>query len=301
MNDKNLHSEDQVDLVGIRAILFDLLRGFFGALSFAGACISKNKYFITLSFVLGMVLGYAFYSLKPKQYKASMIVQFNRLTKRTYAEMVDQLDHMLVTEGAPAAARNMQVTTMTAGRLQSVVALDLEDKELTSDTSTKVEQPIKIVAVLRDTNDGALDSLEQGILHYLNFSPYLRRSSEEDEQANEFKLATINSDLAKLDTLKTEYNHFLASSKVSATYYNNAVNPAEFYSQTVNLLYQRDVVLRSLKVNPLPLVVLDGFKLTDTPFTRSVPKYVLVFGAAAGLLAFLIAFMIETRKKVMPK
>jgi hypothetical protein len=301
MNDKNLHSEDQVDLVGIRAILFDLLRGFFGAMGFAGACIRKNKYFITLSFVLGMVLGYAIYSLRPAQYRASMIVQFNRLTKRTYAEMVDQLNHMLVTEGSLAAARDLQVSPRTAGKLRSVVALDLEDHELTNDTSTKVDQPIKIVAVLQDTNDGALDSLEQGILHYLNFSPYLHLYSEEDEKANQFKLAIINSDLAKLDTLKTEYNHFLASSKISATYYNNAVNPAEFYSQTVNLLFQRDMILRQLLVNPVPLAVLDGFKLTDTPLTRSVPKYILVFGAAAGVLAFLIAFMIETRKKVMPK
>jgi len=301
MNDKNIHAEDQVDVAGIRAILFDLLRGFFKAMSFAGACIRKNKYFITLSFVLGMVLGYAYYALKPQQYKAAMIVQFNRLSKRTYAEMIEQLNHMLITEGSVAAGRDLQVSPMTAGKLESVVALDFEDHELTTDTSTKVEQPIKIVAALRDINDFALDSIQQGILHYLNYSPYLGTSAIEEEKANQFKLGIIDNDLTKLDTLKTEYNHFLGSSKISATYYNNGANPAEFYAQTVNLLYQRDMVLRQLLVNRLSLVVLDGFKLTDTPKTKSVPKYILVFGAAAAVLAFLIAFMTETRKKVMPK
>src|SRR5215469_6689913 len=79
MTDKNIHPEDQVNLAGMRSLVYDLLWIFFRGLSFSAFCFRKYKYTITLAFVLGMAFGYGYYSLKPSRYKASMIVQFNKL------------------------------------------------------------------------------------------------------------------------------------------------------------------------------------------------------------------------------
>jgi hypothetical protein len=175
----------------------------------------------------------------------------------------------------------------------------MEDHYLGADTSTKVDQPFKIAAYFRDDFDFVLDSLQTGILNYLNYSPYLVTLTEEEQKANQFKLTAIDNDLAKLDTLKTEFNRFIASSKISATVYNNATNPSEFYAQTINLLLARDKAIKDLNVDKLPVAVLDGFKLTETPGFSAVPRYIVLFGLLTGLLAFFVLVLVETRHRVM--
>lgn len=299
MTEKNIHPEDQVDLRGVRSILLDLLRAFFESWAFIGFCFRKNKFFITLFFVLGMVAGYVYYATKPSQYEATMIVQFNKLTKRTYSEMLEQLNNFIATEPKTRLARELQLSENTAGKLLFVSGRDMDDRYLGSDTSTKINLPFKIVAGMQDNLDFAMDSLQVGILNYLNYSPYLKRVREEEEKINRYKLGAIERDLAKLDSLKTEYNHFLAFSKVPATFYNNSVNPAEFYAQSTALLSQRETTLKELEINKLPLAVVDGFKLSHSPRQTSIPKVVLLFGAVAALFSFLISFTSETRRRVM--
>ncbi|HTI90992.1 MAG TPA: hypothetical protein VL727_10415 [Puia sp.] len=299
MTEKNTYSEDQIDLTGIKNVLFGLLRAFFIGLSFCGFCLRKYRYLLTLAFVLGMGFGYIYYATKPSHYKASMIVQYNQLTKRTYSEMVDQLNRFLGTVPRDRVAREMQIPANVAGKLLSITAYDMEDRSLAGDTSTKLNQPFKIVANVQDDFDFALDTLQTGVLNYLNTSPYLGRLAEVTKKANETRLATIERDLAKLDTLKTAYNNFLASTKISSTFYSNAVNPAEFYAQTLLLLKERDVTLEKLDADKAPVVVVDGFKLTDRPQAYSIPRVIVLFGLILAFAAFLIFLAIETKKRVM--
>jgi len=299
MTQKNIHPEDQVDLTGLRAIIYELLRLFFRGLAFIGFCVRKYKYFITLTFVLGMAFGYVYYSMKPSHYKAAMIVQFNKLTKKTYSEMVDQLNHLIASAPAGRLSRELQVSQRVAGKMQSVTALDMDDHSLSSDTSTKVDQPFKIVVGIRDDFDFVLDTLSTGILNYLNYSPYLARLTEEEQKANQIKLAVIDNDLAKLDTLKSEYNRFLVTAKISSTVYSNAINPADFYAQGLKLLAERDLTIRTLNVDRLPVAVVDGFKLIESPGPTSIPRIIVFFGFGMAFLACLIAIFLETNKRIM--
>ncbi|HEV9038422.1 MAG TPA: hypothetical protein VGQ51_17420, partial [Puia sp.] len=249
MSEKNIHPEDQIDLSGAKAVFYGLLRAFFKALSFTWYVLRTNKYIITIFLVLGMGFGYLYYANKPSHYKAMMIVRYNMLTKKTYAEMIEQLNHLIATAPKARLARELRVPENMADKLLHVDARDMNDVYLANDTSTKVDQPFKIIASLRDDYDFALDSLQDGVLRYLNGSPYLKRLKEEQHELERFRLQTLDNDLGKLDTLKTEYNHFLASSKMSATFYNNASNPADFYNQTSTLLAQRELTLTSLRVD----------------------------------------------------
>jgi hypothetical protein len=299
MTDKNIHPEDQVNLAGIRTLVYELLWVFFKGLSLIGFCFRKYKYFITLAFVSGMALGYGYYGLKPSHYKASMIVQFNKLNKRTYSEMIDQLNHLLATVPTARLARELQVSESVAGKLQSVTALTMDDHALSVDTSTRVDQPFKIVAGVRDDFDLVLDTLSTGILNYLNYSPYLNRLNEEGRKANQVKLAVIDADLAKLDTLKSEYNRFIVSAKISSTVYNDAINPADFYAQGVKLLAERDLTVKALNVDRQPVAVVDGFKLIESPGPSAIPRLIILFGIGAAILAWLAAILAETKTRMM--
>ena len=299
MSEKNIHPEDQIDLSGVRAVFYGLLRAFFKCLSFIGLVIRRNKYVISLSLALGMALGYIYYAKKPSHYKATMVVRFNMLTKEIYGEMVEQLNHLIAYAPRARLARDLQVSQNVSDKLIFVEAQNLDNGYLVNDTSTKIDQPFKITISLRDDYDFALDTLQTGILNYLNGSPFLKAAREQQTEMEQFRLESLDKDLAKLDTLKTEYNRFLASSRMSATFYNNASNPADFYSQTLNLLLQREATIESLKVDSLPVVVMDGFKLTERPGPGSIPRLVILFGIVAGVITFLVAFMVEARRRIM--
>lgn len=300
MAENKIYSEDDVNLSGARAILIDLLRIFFEILTFLGRSIRKNKFFITLALVAGLICGYVFGVSRSSHYKATMIVQFNKLTKRTFAEMVEQLNHLISYGETSALARQMEVSDATAGKLLSIEARDMDDKELISDTSTKIEQPFKIIAVLGQDNGITMDSLQAGVLHYLNYSPLLTRLADVAQKHNKLKLQIIDSDLVRLDSLKREYNHSLSSARLPANFYNSAANPAEFYAQTLLLLNQRELALKEVTVNRLPLEVIDSFTISSVSGRVAMPSTVFLFSLGATFLAILISIMIEARNRIMP-
>jgi len=51
----------------------------------------------------------------------------------------------------------------------------------------------------------------------------------------------------KLDSLKETYNHSLAGMKQPASFFNNALNPAELYEHSLNLASQKEYIQNWLK------------------------------------------------------
>lgn len=296
MTERNIHQEDQMGLPGLKIIVIQLLRVFFKTCSFIALVLVKNKFFLTLVLCVGLVSGYFYYSIRPVYYKVSMIVQFTELSKKTYAEMLDQLNGLVGTRSKRRLARELNLSESLASKIVFIDSRTLTGESLASDTSTKTKQPFKIILGL-NTNSLS-DSLQMGIVYYLNNSPYLKTLKEEERKINLFKLSRIETDLNKLDSLKSEYNRFLAFSKIQATFYNSAINPADFYVESSRLLALREETIKSLNVDGSAVSVVDGFKLAETPQSISMPNSVLFFGIAAFLLVFVILSLMEIRKKI---
>jgi len=90
-----------------------------------------------------------------------------------------------------------------------------------------------------------------------------------------------------------------SSSKVSATIYNNAINPAEVYIQTSALLTQREAAQRALFAESTAVSLVDGFKLTNMPYSKSL-SWVLIMMGLIGLFGGLLAGMlVEARQYIL--
>jgi hypothetical protein len=104
-------------------------------------------------------------------------------------------------------------------------------------------------------------------------------------------------ELTKLDSLKTELARFLGSSKISATFYNNAINPADIYIQSNNLIAQKEQALRDLYVENDAISLLDRLRIPNHYASSSLLKILFLTGCAGLLAGLLLALLLEIRKK----
>ena len=297
MTDQNIHPEDQVSLSGFKNIVKELVVLFFRVISFAGKVITKSIFFIVAGLIFGLLFGYIYYAFKPTFYQVSMVVVFNELNKKTYAEILDQLDQLTATGSKQKLAETLQVDDETARSVLSIDTKNLNNEPLVDDTSSKVRQLFKIIVRLSDNK--STDNLQNGILNYMNNSPYLKKLKEQQRQSNLAKISFIDGELAKLDSLKTEYTNFIASSKISATFYNNAFNPTDIYVHSSNLVNQRESLLNSLNMDGAAVLLVDGFKINSSPQSASLLKYLSLIGGLGIAAGLIFGFYIETRKRLI--
>jgi hypothetical protein len=296
MADQDINREDKIAIPGLKAIIKAILILFFGTISFIFFVARKWIFLMLAGLVLGLIVGYVYHAKKPSYYKVSMVVIFNELTKKTYAEMLDQLDKLTTAASAERLAGELKVSGEVAESILFIDARNMDNGPLRIDTSTKTRQPFKIVLAL--TNNKSADSLQTVIINYLNNSPYLKKFKEEQRRNFLDKISFIDRELAKLDSLKNEYNRFLASSRNTSTFYNNAINPAEIYQHSNNLVNQKQTMLSSINVEGTAISVIDGFKVTSSPQSASLLKYLLAFGGIGLAAGFILGFFLETKKKV---
>ena len=294
MSEKKQLSEDYIALPSFEKSARNFLRVFFFFLSYLTTVFFKSKYYVLAGLLTGLLLGYLYYATRPVFYKVSMVVEFNELTKRTYAEMLDQLNKL--TGSTARLSRELQISPEVAANITSIDSRNLNNDPLKEDTSTRKYQHFKIILGLR--NNEIADTLERAVVNYLNNSPFLKKIKIEQKKITIEKLAFVNGDIQRLDSLKMEYNRFLSRPN-SATFYNNAFNPAELFEQSTELAKERDILKRWLAMDTAAVTIIDGFKATSSPQSISLFKAMLILGSVGFLIGYLVGFMIETKKKVL--
>jgi hypothetical protein len=296
MDEKKYQSEDYITVSGFKTGIKDFLRYFFRFLSYVQFIILKCWYFIIIGLFGGLLLGYIYYAGRPVVYKVSMVVEFNELTKKIYAEMLDQLNNLRRSGPGEVLSSVLKIPAGMADKVMFIDSRNMNDESLESDTSTKVDQPFKIIAELKD--NFLSDTLQNAIVNYLNNSSYVKKVKEDQKKIYQEKIIFIDGELRKLDSLKLAYNKFLATPNMSATFYNNAFNPADLYDQSAMLASEKDIILRWLALNTSAIYIIDGFKTPVSPHSISLRKVLFLMGSIGLIAGFLIAFMNETKKKV---
>ena len=295
MTEKNQLSEDYISMSGFQKGIKQFLRGFFWFINYLNIVLFKNKYTVLIGLIAGLLIGYLFYATRPVYYKVSMVVEFNELTKKTYAEMLDQLNNLTAPSSVPKLSQELNIPAESAAKISFIDSRNINDDPLETDTSTRKWQPFKIILGLK--NSSGSDTLQQAVVNYLNNSPMLKKIKQEQRKITLDKLSFINSDLQKLDSLKLEYNRFLSRPN-AATFYNNAFNPADLFVQSSALAREKEILMRWLTIDSAAVSVIDGFKPSSSPQSISLLKSLLIFGTIGLLLGYLLAFLRETKLKV---
>jgi hypothetical protein len=293
MNEK-INQEDSIEIPPVKRLIFQFLDLFFSILGKFSQVFRFRKILLFIGLVLGLLFGYFYYYQRSSSFELSMILESSNLTKGTSAEIVKNLNSLIASQSYVRLAMDLGVSEMQARKIGNLSTLTMDNEPLETDTSTRLHTPFKLVAYVSQASIS--DTLQKALVHYLNYKSNIRRISDEQVKIGKEKLFLIDRDLAKLDSLKSEYNRFLASSKISTTFYSNAFDPAEIYKQSSALMKDKEEVLSWLNTSTEPFLVIDEFKAPVKAKSASLGK-ALFLGAAIGIsIFFLFGLMLELNK-----
>jgi hypothetical protein len=287
MKEDQVRQEDFISFSSIKAGIRDFLVLLFKGFDFIFFSITKNiGWFLILS-LIGLGLGYLYYSFKATSYRSEMIVYPNELARKDYYQIINNLNNLLTTRSLNDISQQLHLAPAEAEKIYFIEAKGLGGENLQRETSSKTGVPFKIELKLSQNSD--IRALQQALLDYFNNNPYLKKLKETQKKINLERLHYIDKEQQSLDSLKYLYNHSLASVKVPATFYNNALNPADIYIHSNDLSNQKSEIIKWLNTQANALVVIDGLKRPNP--TQSLP---LVFYLVAGLLAGVILGIITS-------
>jgi hypothetical protein len=290
---------DHISLSTVRNAFLDFSSFLFGGLEFIVSSIRKSLLIFFLCCLIGVAVGYLYYRLSPKYYTSEMILNHNDLSRKDYYEIINNLNSLVLTQSYSDLEKELGLKEEITKKIRSLEVLKMNGETLAKDTSTKIGQPFKIQ--IRFSDKIETSQLQNSIINYLNNNPYLKLTKEGQKKIFEGKLAFIEREQEKLDSLKSLYNVALASSKMSQTFYNNAMNPADIYVQSNSLANQKDAILRWLNNEAKAIVLIDGLK-TPAYIEKLPRKFVLAAGLGGGIvLGFFISFMTAIGRQIQAR
>ena len=275
MNEDSIKKDDYIELPPLKKIAIQFFSGVFYIVDLIFDIIKKSKLLLITGLVTGLAVGFAYYSSKPAYYEVSMIAESSVVYRKTLAEMIQSLNDLITSGSSKKLATELRIGEQQADQLIQIDMSSLTNESLEKDTSTRYNQPFKITARIKQTE--LTDTFQHALVDYLDNKPQLKKTKEDQVQFYHEKISFIDKELAKLDTLKTEYNRFFGSSRVNTTYFANTSDPANAYKQANDLITEKGTLLYWLSTNSRPLQVIDEFKSSSVPQSKSLFKSLRFF------------------------
>ena len=285
--EQNKQVSDDISLGSVQ----DSLLGFFLALyrfcnSFFGFTKRNIRTIIIPVIIIGL-LGTGFALISPKVYKLKMTVIPTELSRKMYAEQFLQLDKLIKTKSHNRLTKELGLPLSTVQKLTQIKCTDLYEEPLLNDTTIYDRDPFMVHVQVIDNS--IADTLQQALTNYINNNPYLISIKKIQERIYTEKLAFVESEQRKLDSLKVVYSNSLATAGNKAMFYNNAFNPAELYAKSTEYQYQKDQIYNWLGDIKYPLRIVDGFKPAQKADSLSKPVLILLSLIAGFFIGALLS------------
>jgi hypothetical protein len=296
MNQEKINQEDYIDIPPIKRLIFQILEIFFSVLNQFSAVFRNRKLLLSIGLVGGLIFGYYYYYNRSTRFDLFMIAESSNLTKQTVAEMIINLKSLISTQSYSKLSGELNLSSEDVKQIRNLTATTMDNEPLSNDTSTRFLQPFKINASIGKAD--LTDKLQAAIISYLNSKAGARKLTDDQIKFYREKLQFIDRELEKLDSLKIHYMHFLASTKISPTFYNNALNPADMYKQSSDLMKNKEEVMTWLSTSSQPIFVIDEFKMPVKAESASLGR-ALFLGATIGIgICLLFGLLLELNEKI---
>ncbi|PWT96524.1 MAG: hypothetical protein C5B52_15480 [Bacteroidetes bacterium] len=293
MPEHNNQNNDFISLNDVRNAVLDFFVFVYKSFAFLWKSLKKSAAIVFLFALLGTAGGVGYFILHPGNYQAQMILKSNDLTKRTYYEIINNLNSLLKSKSYARLAYTLKVQEHSIRDIIRLETTNIQDEPLEKDTSTLLGQPFKIIVYLRDNQ--VMDTLQNALFGYLNSNAYLKKKKQDKKAFYESQLEHIEMEEKRLDTIKENYSKSLISAKTATTFYNNATNPADLFEQSANLSKQKEKVVDWLNNESEPVTLIDGFKAAEKPEEMSL-KFPVAIGLGIGLLTGLLIALLRSIK-----
>ncbi|MBL6449848.1 hypothetical protein JMN32_26285 [Fulvivirga sp. 29W222] len=239
----------------------------------------KNKITITLLTLVGLLLGFGYYSLKPPVYESEVVVRAAILNQALIEVINDNLTQLIKENNHKALADRFNISVEFSGEIKSVEirpADKLADKRL--------DYAFYVVKVESGSNDH-WSELEQGVFYYLSNNPYVKRRIELKAKQYKDFIDKLDFEISQIDTLKKNLYKSQSLGKDNVI----MMNPGEVYTALLELIQQKQRLEEDLAFNQA-IEVVEDFDTYKRPVSPKLGISIAVGGLLGLFAGLLIAF-----------
>jgi hypothetical protein len=262
--------------------------------SFGINALKKYWYILLLGFVLGS--GFAWYKYRNAKpyYEGKATLTFTIFNKKVFGEMLDKLRNLSRSGSYKTLSEKLDINEADAKKIIDIEGLNIAGSPL-SDDITESKQPFYIRVKLRDRQ--IADTLLVRIESYLNSNPQVKSQMTNNLIKMKEKLAFINDQIRKLDTLKADYKFYLAQQSVNSGAVINTFNPVDLFTASEKLFTTKTDLEWGI-INHKVVRILDPFIINDFPVLPSLSGLLIKYAGLGLLITIILSLLLYTFKKI---
>lgn len=241
--------------------------------------------FMSVSTVLGILLGIVYYVSLPPVYESQMIVMSDILTSSYSDRLTESLDRLIKEKNDSILAQRLSIS-IEQSRLVKRLDIESVSRENTNDQKYESATFVITVEVLQRS---LLPLLQNGIIVYLRNNEYVKTRVRQREETSKLLISKLDAEIQSLDSLKTRL--FQGKPITSKSAEVMLVDPTNIYSKIIELNRLRLEYKNSLELfNSIQLI--EGF----TPFKKPASPKLSIALLAGFALGFFGAIGILTAR-----
>lgn len=243
------------------------------------------------SFTLaGVVIGFLLYKARPASYKLSVIVKPLELEGSIYGQIIKSLNDLVSSGSTSELVNSLKIPPGDAGKISQITARTMHGIDLIKDTALyTLGRPFIIEATVTDSKMAI--PLQNALINYLNTNPYLAKLKSDRLELMSRKLAFVESELAKLDSMKTQYNRFLSMLKMPSINYI-PLDPSKIYDASYKYYYEKNKIEEWIRQGKDAVVKVEGAKPSILPSDgTSIYRKIIMYGLIFFFIGCLVVLL----------
>jgi len=244
--------------------------------------IRRNTKMILLAFIVGTLLGLAYYQFVPKTYESQMVVTSDILTASYSKTLFENIDQLVKERNITGLSSKLNI----APELATMIS-EIEIKSTIEKADGLKEQDKSYLTIKAQSSDNTIwPSLQNGIIHYLQNNDFVKVRVDQKRRYFTEIIKKIDEELKDLQALKS----LITSGELVKRGKENLVlfDPTSVNTKIVELNKEKFNLQNSLEiVNSVQVV--DGFTVYEKP---SSPKLSVSLAAGASFGLFFVAVVI---------
>lgn len=193
MNNEKIHATAGTDDIDLFRLLERCLL-FFG----------KYKWIFLAAFLLGLGAGFLTYSSLPKVYKSRMVIQSTILSNPNTIQLIDNWNKLLRSGEHETLAAQFTCEKQLLAHVKQIKAGEVQ-KMFTQGNPNGIYIDVYV------TDNAWLEGLQQGIIHGLENSAYVKPFLAERRGNLEQLIVEVKNEIAKLDSLRKKIQQMIDS------------------------------------------------------------------------------------------
>jgi hypothetical protein len=268
---------DEIDLVELLAKLVQAIR--------------KNILSFIIAFIVGTLLGLAYYQISPSIYEGKMILLSDILTESYSERITESLDILIKEQNTEAIANRLSISTEEAKKVAKIEIESLKDSKKADDKS---ESSIFIVTV-RTKDQLLLPKLQEGIMNHLQNNEFVKIRVNQRKTYLQTMITKVGEEISSLDSLKRKL--FLGQPIYSKSAEMMLIDPTSIYSKIIDLNKEQVNLKNALElVNSIQLV--EGFTIYKKPVSPKLGVS-LIAGSSLGLFFVVLLIVVKALRGII--